>query len=399
MRRVDMGKLGLSKPLIHFLTRRTFMKNPMAPQLLSSDHMKKLLFGSLMSLALAACTTEKTTQVTMPSPGQNTLETTTVRESSDGTVNGGGGKGVLCNKNGKTTVELLDLYEARTLFGLEIAPFAETGIAAQHKLADLLSSQQWGTGIDLDDQSRDWMRSYFVEFFKKTKFIESDKKLKPTHDSLDALLETGCESVQIATFYDETILLIDKGLWDKMDSTNQAALLAHEFLYLYERRLGNTNSVRTRKYVGQLFSTQGAKPKFDASSRREAQCWMDDSLGNSPGVYAYEVKPNEKDSDEKVEIMFASLPKVGALFRTSAEFYISLDQLTSPSESFAMGPDLADVKQDSYVYSPIQLQLALANDDQRTDQPYVLRVFDSATNQLLETYKLGCALVEKSKEP
>lgn len=176
------------------------MKTPMAPQLLSSDHMKKILFGSLMSLALTACTTEKTTKVMMPSPGQNTPETTTVREISDGTVNGGGGKGVLCNKNGKTTVELLDLYEARILYGLDLIAFNETGEAARLKVADMIGEKLHGNNEVFDDEFRMMNRENFKEFYQAIRFIEGEKELKQTNDSLEALIEKDCSSAKSPHF-------------------------------------------------------------------------------------------------------------------------------------------------------------------------------------------------------
>ncbi len=66
---------------------------------------------------------------------------------------------------------------------------------------------------------------------KKIKFIDSDKTLKSTNDANEAVMEEECSSTQIAVYYDENVLLVNKLLWDKLDYLNQAALLYHEVLY------------------------------------------------------------------------------------------------------------------------------------------------------------------------
>jgi|GEM_PF-5235619 len=40
--------------------------------------------------------------------------------SSGTSDRGGGGRGVLCKRDGKSTVELLDLYEAKSMYGLHL---------------------------------------------------------------------------------------------------------------------------------------------------------------------------------------------------------------------------------------------------------------------------------------
>lgn len=177
-----------------------------------------------------------------------------------------------------------------------------------------------------------------------------------------------------------------------MDAKNQAALLAHEYLYFLDRYVGNSNSARARKFVGHLFSTKSVKSKFEPKgSRRSLSCGMEDNSGKYLGtIIAYEVL-NPSD-EEKLELMFYSLPKLGILFRMSALFYQpTLDDLKNPTTEFRT--EFANINYDTYPYSPVMLGLrsvGIGNWESPSIYKLELDVIESGTNHTIATYKLSC---------
>ncbi len=82
---------------------------------MTAKHIKLILL-TLTGLVFTACTKTVTNNVpgaTASTPALSSQNTTSSQTGNGGVINGGGGKGVLCKKNGTQTVELLDLYEAR----------------------------------------------------------------------------------------------------------------------------------------------------------------------------------------------------------------------------------------------------------------------------------------------
>jgi hypothetical protein len=137
---------------------------------------------------------------------------------SGGVINGGGGKGVQCTKDGQTTVEVLDLYEAKTLYNLSIMDFGSTEEEAKEKLAQVLARHFWNpTSIEIDLYQRELKKIYIQEFLNNIRFIENGKTLRLTNDSFEPTLENGCKPVQVAMYYDESVLLVNKTLWNKME--------------------------------------------------------------------------------------------------------------------------------------------------------------------------------------
>jgi hypothetical protein len=192
--------------------------------------------------------------------------------SGGGTINGGGGKGVRCTKNGKTTVELLDLYEGRAIYGLTPLDLGNDEAKARAAFAKIFAIHGNGPGnfildkySDAIDKYADAIDKYLIQkdIVDKMHFVESPTTLKPVQDDFAPLLDKDCEMVQVALYYDESSLLVDHSLWNQLDVTNRTALIAHELIYAFARGQGITNSVSSRKLVAFLFSKQSTPPLFD----------------------------------------------------------------------------------------------------------------------------------------
>ncbi|MFS4460850.1 hypothetical protein [Bdellovibrio sp. HCB2-146] len=168
---------------------------------------------------------------------------------------GNGGAGVLVN--GRPVV--LDLYE----MGLEegaidqsIKPDADM-IAAVLGL-DLLNSSEKGLlAIKLTEVSRLNARVGTLLAMGLSRYIwqvvQADLNVIPEKTPLDV------ETVQLANRLG-SVVRIQKGLWDKMSSSNKVALLIHEVVYAYAplriagESLYRQDSIPVRELVGLLFS-------------------------------------------------------------------------------------------------------------------------------------------------
>lgn len=297
----------------------------------------KLIALTLIMIVLTAC--DKT--VTNIVPGTNTStpqsEVSTpngsLQADSGGVINGGGGTGVRCLKDGKQTVEVLDLYEAKSIYNLSMMDFGTSEEEAKDKLAQILARHFWNPyTIEMEKYANYLKQTYLQEFLNNIRFIDAGKKLRPTKDAYDPVLETGCEPVQVAVYYDESVLLVDKALWDQMDWTNKMGLLAHEALYFLARQSGTTNSMSTRKLVGMLFSTKGAKPIEEgvpAELNKSLGCEIT-SGGFSKGRF-FMYKSQLSSGEKGLELVFRDLGNDGSLFKTSSFIQdLSFAQLQFP---------------------------------------------------------------------
>ncbi len=173
----------------------------------------------------------------------------------------GGGNAVVCHAiDGKIhSAELLDLYEARTLYGKVIVPSGKDVIATAK------------TAIGRVGLGRpDWQgTTYFPKLLEQINLnvhmLPPGNGLTPINDSSSPIVPpAGCMIVQAARYEMDDHIFINSDIWDHLDQTNKAALLVHETIYFWLRSLGEFNSIRTRKAIGLAFS-DGKFESFDSA--------------------------------------------------------------------------------------------------------------------------------------
>ncbi len=247
--------------------------------------------------------------------------------SVEGTINGGGGKGVLCRTGKGEIIEILDFYEARLIHDLVIEDQDLNQEQAIELAARLLSNHFW-TPWNIDVESVvEKSKLMISSAINDIKFITEGKKLKSTKDSFEPLVENGCEIVQIAVTYDESVILVDKTLWDRLDWLNRVALITHELYYFVERLSGVENSISTRRFVGYLFSAEGLWPiakKIPLDPAKRVDCILRDSYYTVMGsMMGFETSLVSEDGEKEklLEFVFISHPLYSELFRRS--FYLS----------------------------------------------------------------------------
>lgn len=290
--------------------------------------MKKLMVLLTFATMVSACSPQSKDQVLPASSGKTGAETLGGKNNQiEGTVNGGGGKGVLCKKNGQETLEILDLYEGRALYDLKYSKKYNSFDDALNAIIETrLKYAEYGVIVVPGWSTTDAyakIKGDLLETFKRTrakmKFIDSSKTLKNTNDANEAVVEDSCESKQVALYYDENILLVDKNLWDKLDFLNQAALLLHEVVYAAERTKGSTTSVATRRFVSHLLSDNGLRFLPAEMSRDQVYLCM-----GEPGAGIYAIQQGTA-TDPSVIVMnsmyYLSVFKdMNSIFRRSVTF-------------------------------------------------------------------------------
>lgn len=168
---------------------------------------------------------------------------------------GNGGAGVIVD--GRPVV--LDLYEMGLIEGaIDTTVKAENSIVdAVSSLSLLTSSEQILLATKLTEISR--LNARVAKFLVMGigrymwKFVPADLSVIPEKTPLDV------KTVQLANRLGAVIRL-QKGLWDRMSSSNKVALIVHEVIYAYAplriagESLYRQDSLPVRELVGLLFS-------------------------------------------------------------------------------------------------------------------------------------------------
>jgi len=185
-----------------------------------------------------------------------------------GAVSGGGGRVVVCRNTDGTvrSTELLDLWEARVLYQTPAMPLSgspqEATMAMLMRLKNsypFYGSGDAGEGVKQGQEfilSR--LKTVAWRFLNRDSTDRSVIRLRgtvlqPTPDSPEIAwpADPGCKVEQVVNYQPGRRIFIDQDLFEKLDLTNQTALIAHEALYsLLRDNAKEVNSLRTRRAVG-----------------------------------------------------------------------------------------------------------------------------------------------------
>ncbi|MCB9073873.1 MAG: choice-of-anchor D domain-containing protein, partial [Bdellovibrionaceae bacterium] len=171
-------------------------------------------------------------------------------DPGDGADSSGGGIAVVCRNPDQTitSVEMLDLYEGRVIYGLNIQAPGKTVPDSLKVIKDKLK-------VVFKNVPMGKTPAYYIDKAQKDfKLLPPDAALVPVNDGAELVIPTNCTLEQLALYKNNTYLLVNSVLWNQMDDLNKAALFAHEGIYTHERELGDKTSQRSRKIVAHLFS-------------------------------------------------------------------------------------------------------------------------------------------------
>ncbi len=184
-----------------------------------------------------------------------------------GAVDGGGGKAVVCKQNGAMPiVQLLDLWEAKTLYDYQPTKLASTiEESVQKSFLALKNSFPFTTRMQRGSQScenQDCLVLILQETAKKFFSNSSDLRrlrgveLTLTNDSYELAKPEGCEIQQVVNYRPNGTILVDQDLFEQLSDIDKVALISHEayYAFLREQSSQESNSIRTRRAIGYVMS-------------------------------------------------------------------------------------------------------------------------------------------------
>ncbi len=237
---------------------------------------------------------------------------------ASGPSTSGGGFAFVC-RNGTDQIvssELLDLYEARTVYGFELMK-SSGNVMRDYVRAVKNGYRLQGSHPHITEQE---MIENVEKFQKITIWLSEDEKLPNLDDlGLKISVPLGCKIEPLAIFYDlENIVVIDREIWNVMDSLSKSALVIHEIYYRYYRHLTidpDTNSLEARLITASDFSTNlvpvrsGIPLKSSYGELLDA-CHFNQGYETSCSeLTTYHIFSTDNDSDERqnLRIQFTSL--------------------------------------------------------------------------------------------
>jgi hypothetical protein len=173
----------------------------------------------------------------------------------------GGGTGVVCRDSQQhiLSVKLLDLWEAREVENREIKHSKLPVRAQVTEGIQALKSAYRPLNNNLQ-VNLEFASSLFFDSPSNVRWLRG-KALADTEDSFELVHpdpSTGCKLEPIINYLNnpgKIEVLANADLFEKMDETNQAALILHEaFYYTLRDDQAEKTSIRTRRMIGNLFS-------------------------------------------------------------------------------------------------------------------------------------------------
>ena len=222
----------------------------------------------LIALAFVACGKSAVPNSgPLAPPATPPAQTTT---TANGTINGGGGVGLRCGDK----LEMLDVFEAREA-GLTFGTLTNQDEAVR-LVSMRIADHYWNPETIPQAKHRALIASTLVaQIFEGRSFRNAASNRDENVTYVDSLplsndfgnykIPSGCSLEQIAFFSDEkTQLSIVKAAWNKLDWLSKSVLVAHELVYMIDRREGLNGllpggaiatSESTRRFVGLLLSS------------------------------------------------------------------------------------------------------------------------------------------------
>lgn len=181
---------------------------------------------------------------------------------------GNGGSGVICRDPDTGLIhraELLDLYEAREIRGLELDLGSPTE-AYQVKLKRVLKTLRVAAPI------RSQVYEKYVDRFWSEGVLLRDSEFVVIPDSFHISVPKPCKIEQVAIqkaqeFPGDKRYFISQELWQAFDENSKAALVLHEIIYREALDWGHKDSKGTRFLVSQITSTK--RTEFSRDSLNE----------------------------------------------------------------------------------------------------------------------------------
>lgn len=269
-----------------------------------------------------------------------------------GNGSGGGGYASTCrNPQGKIErAELLDLYEARTVYHRTLLTSSGDSLEDyKAALKNMYTLQGYPEAYEVEIAEKS-----FRNFFDITEFTKPGEKVPEIKDLGEIPPPAGCQYEQVAAFGGKEKFLtlkwgkIDSEIWNALDSQNQAALIVHESHYSGYRYLEEKTSQNARIAVGIIFSEGIVPVKANLPLERQS-CEAKDGeieVANRRLTSAFYAFPfQNSDGTQGLQIQFTHLMGRPIFSKTTA-FFSGLKMLKL-EEGPARPPFVSDPKANS----------------------------------------------------
>jgi hypothetical protein len=177
---------------------------------------------------------------------------------------GNGGDVIICKikeenkaKNVKSEPALLDFYEYKTEVGFKLDEFdIQNEYQDEYRVAQTIVERLKKVSKKLHAQYSKGLE----KFRGKVRYL-SGEELSNIEDSFHISIKKGCEIRQIAIqridpLNKDTVIYINKDLYDKLTPLHKAGLILHELIYEHFLFFEVTNSVKVRFFNRYLFSKE-----------------------------------------------------------------------------------------------------------------------------------------------
>jgi len=248
---------------------------------------------------------------------------------------GNGGGGMVCRRDGRLTVELLDFWEGEALKGLKIRrnenPIPDQ-IADAVKALNAAQPHEMSafTNIDADDLYRR------VEI-QRIGFLPRGVGISPPADAINRYVQKGCNLEGIGLYDDDRDTLdIDFETYEPLSTTSRAGLFFHEGIYKYLRsKFHVEDSIVARNITACAFSEKPCNelnplfgiPETGIQYSCQPAQWIEDLdiedgsyLHSRPQFLVYPVN-NDKDVLNKVREWRFQLVKIGGIAPPAVAYF------------------------------------------------------------------------------
>lgn len=225
----------------------------------------------------------------------------------EGTVDGGGGKGVLCKlPNGRSRLITLDRFEAEAQFGNDVQMDSSTIDEALLSIAERFTNHSNETPVVPKSQwsekgRADILREWSDLIGSRLKPVARGTRLSLTQDASLPSLPSNCQVVQIAVYDKTGVIHYDTEYWSMLDPMDIAVLHAHEYYYLQYRKYGYKTSDETRALISRILANRLAPMFEDLWNKSENLYCYGGGAGNTKGeLYEFYLAPSQNRQDLNV---------------------------------------------------------------------------------------------------
>ncbi len=213
---------------------------------------------------------------------------------------GNGGDAIICNENGKTSVEVKDYWEYSQMINnlkIDLGP----GISYTEKVEYALNRLSKVDSVRAEKLMERFRDSTFLAFVSRGQIPVVDDS--PSYLKVDG--DKYCNEVQVAfqilhPKQFQSKVLIDKTIFMQFDEVNKAGLILHELIYEQDIKLNNAKDSDTIRWFNYVISSNILKV-FDDVKNGKSQKYADLISDRKIDYFGYDSVPDLRPKEQGKE--------------------------------------------------------------------------------------------------